>query len=665
MPRQSDTILAAIKRAVDIVALVGDYLPLHRHGSKVKALCPFHDDHKPSLELNPDRQSYKCWSCGAGGDVFDFVQEYERVDFPEAVRMLAERAGITLEKTSTEGSASTGAPKAELLDTLAWAERAYAEALAERPEAAEARDYLSKRNINGESIVRFKLGYAPDSRGWLIDRAKRKGRSTILLERAGLLLPSDRPDAPPRERFHGRLIFPIHDPRGRVLGFGGRVLPSVEERLAATGAGIAKYVNSPETPLFQKRRLLYGADLAREGARREGFVAVVEGYTDVIMAHQLGASNVVGTMGTALGDDHVIALRRLADRVVLVFDGDAAGQAAADRSLEIFLGHEVDVRVLTLPAGFDPCDFLIEAGVEAFQDMARSAADPLTFVVDRVSYRYDLSSIEQSRVAAETVLATLAKLPRVSRAGLDIKLAKALDSLAFRLHVPVESLHRRLAELRRETARVAASRARGDAARRDALAPAAAGAIEESSSNANSNAASKSFGSAIGSADVSDPPAARPKIRPAQLDPIDREIVQMALDFPESVAGLISRVTVESLRDPATRAILQACYDLYSEGVEPAFEAVIVRLDQPEVRSLAADLVSPIDPVPMPDRVRPADPADRLAGVLARYSERLRQERIHEVLAARAEIDKEAEPELYRALTEEYLGLLHHKLDLR
>lgn len=665
MPRQSDTILAAIKRAVDIVALVGDYLPLHRHGSRVKALCPFHDDHKPSLELNPDRQSYKCWSCGAGGDVFDFVQEYERVDFPEAVRMLAERAGITLEKTATEGSASAGASKAELLDTLAWAERAYAEALAERPEAAEARDYLSKRNINQASVARFKLGYAPDSRGWLIDRAKRKGRSTILLERAGLLLPSDRPDAPPRERFHGRLIFPIHDPRGRVLGFGGRVLPSVEERLAATGAGIAKYVNSPETPLFQKRRLLYGADLAREGARREGFVAVVEGYTDVIMAHQLGATNVVGTMGTALGDDHVIALRRLADRVVLVFDGDAAGQAAADRSLEIFLGHEVDVRVLTLPAGFDPCDFLVEAGVEAFQDMARNAADPLTFVVDRVSYRYDLSSIEQSRVAAETVLATLSKLPRTSRAGLDIKLAKALDSLAFRLHVPVESLHRRLAELRREAARVAASRARGDAARRGALAPAAA--AEGSQSVPNANAASQAIGNSVGdgSGVVPEAAAARPKIRPGQLDPIDREIVQMALDYPESVAGLISRVTVESLRDPATRAILQACYDLYAEGVEPAFEAVIVRLEQPEVRSLAADLVSPIDPVPMPDRVRPAAPEDRLAGVLARYSERLRQERIHEVLAARAEIDKEAEPELYRALTEEYLGLLHHKLDLR
>ncbi len=662
MPRQSDTILAAIKRAVDIVALVGDYLPLHRHGSKVKALCPFHDDHKPSLELNPDRQSYKCWSCGAGGDVFDFVQEYERVDFPEAVRMLAERAGITLEQTSTEGSASASgsAPKAELLDTLAWAERSYAEALAERPEAAEARDYLSKRNISGASIARFKLGYAPDSRGWLIDRAKRKGRSTLLLERAGLLLPSDRPDAPPRERFHGRLIFPIHDPRGRVLGFGGRVLPSVEERLAATGAGIAKYVNSPETPLFQKRRLLYGADLAREGARREGFIAVVEGYTDVIMAHQLGASNVVGTMGTALGDDHVTALRRLADRVVLVFDGDAAGQAAADRSLEIFLGHEVDVRVLTLPAGFDPCDFLIEAGVEAFQDMARHAADPLTFVVDRVSYRYDLSSIEQSRVAAETVLATLSKLPRTSRAGLDIKLAKALDTLAIRLHVPVESLHRRLAELRREAARVAVSRARGDAARRDALAPTA---IEGSTSNPDSSPTAKSIGNADGSGDVF--AAARPKIRPAELDPIDREIVQMALDYPESVAGLISRVTVESLRDPATRAILQASYDLYAEGVEPAFEAVIVRLEQPEVRSLAADLVSPIDPVPMPDRVRPADPADRLAGVLVRYSERLRQERIHEVLAARAEIDREAEPELYRALTEEYLGLLHHKLDLR
>ena len=370
MPRHTEATLAAIKHAVDIVTLVGEYLDVQRSGSKFKALCPFHDDHNPSLELNPDRQSFKCWSCGAGGDIFDFVKDYERVDFPEALRMLADRAGVALGEA--EAPAAPGLSKVELLAVTSWAESTFVEALAG---SDEGRGYLEGRGISAESTARFRLGFAPESRDWLTAKARRAGISAAALERVGLIVRSEK-NPVPHERFRGRLIFPIHDPRGRTLGFGGRILPSIEQKNAASGMKAAKYLNSPETALFQKRRILYGADLARPAARSEGWMAVVEGYTDVIAAHQVGLTNVVGTLGTALGDDHVTALRRLADRSVLVFDGDEAGQKAADRSLELFLGHEVDVRVLTLPEGLDPCDFLLREGGDAFRAMVDRAVDP-------------------------------------------------------------------------------------------------------------------------------------------------------------------------------------------------------------------------------------------------------------------------------------------------
>ena len=387
MPRHSEQTLAAIKHSVDIVALVGESLTVHRAGSKFKALCPFHDDHHPSMELNPDRQSYKCWSCGAGGDIFDFVKNHERVDFPEALRMLADRAGITLEGAD---SASTGPSKKDLFEVTAWAEAAFAEALTT---ATEARSYLLERGLTSESSARFRLGFAPDDRDWLVVRARRAGISPALLEQVGLIVRSAGQSIP-HERFRGRLIFPIHDPQGRVLGFGGRILPAIERALADSGRRVAKYLNSPETALFGKRRVLYGSDLARPAARSEGWVAVVEGYTDVIAAHQVGLTNVVGTLGTALGDDHVTALRRMTDRAVLVFDGDEAGQKAADRSLELFLGHEVDVRVLALPTEFDPCDFLLSQGAAPFRGMVEQAIDPLSFAIDRAGSRFDLASME-------------------------------------------------------------------------------------------------------------------------------------------------------------------------------------------------------------------------------------------------------------------------------
>ncbi len=556
--------------------------------------------------------------------------------------MLAERAGVTLEG-SAKGPNSRGPSRTELLAVTEWAERTFAGALAD---SAEARAYVEARGISGESVVRFRLGFAPESRDWLLARARKEGHSIEVLERVGLgSRPADRPGRV-HERFRGRLMFPIHDLGGRVLGFGGRVLPSVERAFAEAGKGIAKYLNSPETVLFQKRKILYAADLARAAARESGWVAVVEGYTDVIAAHQAGLQNVVGTLGTALGEDHVQALRRLADRVVLVFDGDAAGQSAADRALELFLGHEIDVRVLSLPGGLDPCDFLTREGADAFRDLVGRAVDPLSFAIARAEARFDLTSLEDSRLAAEWVLSILGRVPRSHAAGLDVKVAKALDTLSQRLRVPVATLDRRLKELQR-------------AARRS----------EQKGRRAPAPGGEDGAGAQGGPGETA-PAVPMTPIRPEELDPIDRELVQIALNEPLAVARLVSRVAVASVRDAPLRAILAACYDLHGEGESTTFERVSLRLEDARVRSLAAGLLlpttatrgdrHPIDPQPVSEGVRPASWEVRLANTLAMFDERDWRDRLRDLKAALEEINESTHPEEHRALRLE-LYRLHSK----
>jgi DNA primase len=634
VPRHSEAILATIKNAIDIVALVGENLSLHRTGSKFKALCPFHDDHNPSLEVNPERQSYKCWSCGAGGDVFDFVQAFDRVDFPEALRMLAERAGVVLESPAG-GSAPRGPAKSDLLAVNAWAEQEYVGALARAP---EVRAYLDGRGISRGMVERFRLGYAPDARDWLTSQARKSGYTVELLEHAGLLVSASDAPGPPRDRFRGRLVFPIHDLRGRTIGFGGRILPALAEQLAASGTNVAKYLNSPETPVFQKRRVLYASDLARAAARSAGWVGVVEGYTDVISVHQAGLTNFVGTLGTALGDDHVNVLRQLADRVVLVFDGDEAGQKAADRSLELFLGHDVDIRVLTLPANTDPCDLLVREGVEAFRGLIDRAVDPMSFAIARAESRFNLDSPEDSRRAAEWVLAILHRLPPIHRAGLDVKVAKALDRLSERLRVPVETLDRRLRQLRRQS---------GRQARAGGLRPGGPGAA------------------AVPAATPAEPTPGFTRIHLGDLDPVDRELLQIVLNEPNSVGRLVSRVAVASIRDAPLRTILQACYDLHAEGQLPTLDRVALRLDDPEVRALAAGLLLPIDSQPVSDEVQPSPLTERLKGVLDQIAQRDWRKRLLDVKDSLKHTDPASNPDQYRTLQLELTRLFSQRPDTR
>jgi DNA primase len=437
-----------VRQATDLVDLVSRSVNLRRQGRIFVGLCPWHDDSRPSLQVNPDRQFWKCWVCNVGGDVFSFVMKREGVDFPEALRILAERAGIALAPGS-QPKAAPGSPqdKQTLYRVMAWAEEQYHRCLLESADAAPAREYLAGRGINQESVRAFHLGFAPAAWQWLADRARATAFSPAVLEAAGLL--SKTKDGQRHiDRFRGRLMFSIRDTEHRPIAFGGRVLPQLAREDEFGGA---KYINSPETRLFTKSQHLYGLDLVRAVTPQHSAIVAVEGYTDVIMAHQCGLTNVVAALGTALGQRHVSLLRRFADRITLVLDGDEAGQRRTNEVLELFVAAQVDLRILTLPDGLDPCDFLLQRGRAAFDALLAEAVDALEHKVRTLTRGLDvLRDVDRAHRALEEMLRTLAAAPRVvgvSDESLRLREQQMLVRLARFFHVDETVLRARLKEL--------------------------------------------------------------------------------------------------------------------------------------------------------------------------------------------------------------------------
>ena len=374
-PPLDQDIKEQIRQATDIVDLVGGYLPLRRQGRIYVGICPWHDDSRPSLQVNPERQSWKCWVCDVGGDVFNFVMQHERIGFREALEMLADRAGIQL-RPASRPETPPGSPhdKKTLYSAMQWAAQQFHQCLLLAPEAEAARRYVEERGLTPESVQRFGLGFSPEGWQWLLDRARAKGFSVQVLEAVGLCAKSPN-SGRYYDRFRGRLMFPIRDVQGRTIAFGGRILPG------ASGDNPAKYINSPETKLFSKSDNLYALDLARERVTKLREIVVVEGYTDVMMAHQVGVDHVVAVLGTALGPRHIQVLRRFAHRVILVLEGDEAGQRRTNEILELFVAAQIDLRILTLPEEFDPCEFLLERGqlLQAFMNVFLNVAACLAF----------------------------------------------------------------------------------------------------------------------------------------------------------------------------------------------------------------------------------------------------------------------------------------------
>lgn len=435
-----------VRAAVDIVDVIGQTLELRPQGRNFVGLCPFHADKRPSFTVNPARQSWKCWPCDRGGDVFSFVQQRDGVSFPEALRTLAERAGIEM-PTHGGPPVEPGGPrdKATLLAAMKFAVTAFSECLQnpDSKEAAAARAYMAKRGINEESRQQFQIGYAPDDFKWLVSKGVEAGFSHEVLEAAGLALRKDT-NRPPYSRFRGRLIFPIFDLQDRAISAGGRVLPSDDPQKS----GGAKYINGPETLLFSKSHQLYGLNLARPAVMQSREILVMEGYTDVIAARQAGIEPVVAVLGTALGEGHLRIIKRFADRVVLVLDGDDAGRRRADEVLELFIHADLDLRVLTLPDNSDPADFIQAEGREVFEKKVAEAPDAIEHKLATLLNGVDVTTdTHRATAAMETMLSILAKAP--SRQG-DLRGEQILLRLSRVFSTSKELLAARLKQLRLE-----------------------------------------------------------------------------------------------------------------------------------------------------------------------------------------------------------------------
>ena len=371
-----------VRAAADIVELVSGYTDLRRQGARWTGLCPFHDERTPSFSVDPSGNLYYCFGCQAGGDVFGFLQEKEGLDFPQAVEQLADRLGIELAyDQSAPGDEERRRTRERLYELLAKTSTFYARYLWESAEAAKARTYLESRGLRREVLESFGVGFAPSAWDRVLTRALQAGFTEGELEAAGLIQKGRQGGR--YDRFRSRIIFPLRDVRGRVLGFGARAMRDNQ---------LPKYLNSPESPVYHKGRSLFGIDLARPHATRAGEVIVVEGYTDVLALHQGGFANAVAAMGTALTEDQVAELARIARSLVLAFDADRSGQEAMLRVQRAAAGRQIDLKVVRLPDDKDPSDLLQQEGPDPFRERLGKATSFLEFQVRTVIERADLSS---------------------------------------------------------------------------------------------------------------------------------------------------------------------------------------------------------------------------------------------------------------------------------
>lgn len=562
--------------ATDIVRLVGEHVTLKARGREYVGLCPFHDDHKPSMYVVPNKGIYHCFSCGAGGNAFDFVMNYHKMDFLDALRLLADRAGIELTPRSPGAlGAESGGGRDEvgaLRAASAFAQEFFRAILRSPEHGAAARDTLRRRGVSDEMVEAFEIGAAPDRWDGLLLTVQKKGLDLGPFTRLGLF--KKRENTPGvYDAFRNRLIFPIHDQIGRPVGFGGRRLNEEEE---------PKYLNSPESTLFDKSRTLFGLRQAFQTIQRERVVIVTEGYTDVIACHQHGVRNAVATMGTALTREHARVLQRVCDAVVLIFDGDEAGQKAADRALEVFFAAPIDVRIAVLPGGQDPDDMLKqENGAERFREAVAAATDALDFRVARLRARLVGAGLSARARLIEEELARFVEL------GLH-----ELSPIRRRMVV------RRIASV----AGVSEQEIVASIPKRRARAtPAPPESSPDTSPDTSPQAPPESFMDAASSSATSDPDSASSSDAPigAARTLTHAEHAIGALLCEPALWADLSDEARDMLGDgayapgPAAGVVL-AALELLQQGREPALDVVMSALDDAPARRTAASLAARI-----------------------------------------------------------------------
>ncbi len=635
-----------IRDAIDIVDLVERYIPLRPQGANFVGRCPWHDDTRPSLQVNATRQTFKCWVCNIGGDVFSFVMRIENVEFKEAMQILAEMAGIELKKRKPRGKisgkpaprltdASSEAPaapavqgyvpteitKTSLYRAMEWLAGKYRDAFLHSAEAEGARRYVLERGISDRSSEQYQIGYAPMDYETILNWIGGDRNRVRTLEAAGVLAYREEYDergrmkARPKfaetpqlgaaerrkyyDRFRGRLIFPIRDVQDRVVAFGGRLLPNT------TIKSDAKYVNSPETPIFHKSKTLYGLDLARTAIRQLDSVVITEGYTDCIVTSQFGFENVVAVLGTALGAEHVKILKRFASRMTLLLDGDEAGQKRAKEVLRFFVEQGVDMRVLTLPDNDDPCEFLLEKGAEPFRELLKNGAvDALDHAFNAATAGIDLDDdVVGSARALDSLLDVVALAPldrKTADESARLRAIGALQRFATRFHVSEEEIQRQL-DRKRAQARAYANRAEEREERYASLRREDAPQSADEASLENKIALfRKDWCYPVAGPDGETDEQLRSLFPPFESslwddrrfmpNALEREYLEFWLTDPSVYRSLVAKIDFEALRSPIARQIDLVARDFLERGEEPSFERVMLRYEDERMKSFLIEL---------------------------------------------------------------------------
>jgi len=535
------TIVNQVQQANDIVDVISEHISLAKKGKEMVGLCPFHEDHRPSLYVNPVKQIFKCFACGAGGDVLKFVQMRENLTFPQAIQRLAERVGIKIQpvKTAKDKTQQPDVDPNRLAKVNAWAAKHFQQNLSDKQKGKSTRDYLDKRNIDPESIKKWQLGLALASPDDLIKAAKAKGIPTKLLEQAGLVVGLQGTSL--RDKFVNRLMFPITDATGRVIGFGGRTL---------TNEG-AKYINSPTTALFDKSNSLYGLEHARHQIVSTGTAIVVEGYTDCIMAHSKGFTNAVASLGTSFTAGQARILRRYAKAIVLIFDSDTAGIEAANRALEICIAQRIDIKLASVPEGKDPCDFLLTAGKERFKQLLKDTVDVFEFKWNRLTQTFTTDgALVDKKAAVEEFLQTTAtsiwagKLPPVDRGLIVNRLSKIIGLGPKEIN----------AELRKRIARAARA-----ATYPDTTGPAAR------------NVQTVDFGQGLFAA-------------------AQREILEVLLNKPELFDLVTPKIKPDTFDVPILKQIAAIVFETLSAEPNTALATILAKAESPQAGSAIVEL---------------------------------------------------------------------------
>ena len=546
-----------VRQATDIVELIGGYGEMRRQGRNWVTRCPWHDDRRPSLQVNPARQSWKCWVCNVGGDVFSFLMKRENLDFSAALRLLAEKAGVPIEKLSGGKGGLQRDQKNALLRAMQWAVDLYHDHLLNSKEAEPAREYLQQRGLLPPAVEAFRLGYAPEQWSWLLDRANAAGHAATVLKEIGLA--QSREQGGFYDFYRGRLIFPIFDVQNRAISLGGRVLPAIAEREENMGRHAAKYINGPETPIYTKSDHLFGLNLVRPAVEKSRHLVIVEGYTDVMMAWQAGLQNVVAVQGTALNDRHIRLIRRFADHVTLVLDGDEAGIRRTNDILNLFVAEDMDLRIMIPPEGLDPCDYLLKYSASQFVELLDRAEDALEYKIRFETTGFDpLRDTQRANQAVGNILNTIAQTPRsvvLARGERNLREQQLLARLASRFQVEPWALAQRLNELRSNLDR----------------------------QQQRANQVEESVGSKAAA-------PATPWLDPRKWDWKRLEVLELLLLQPDFLELIVERVPLEWFSDRTSQAVYSLYCSCYEDGLPADFSQISNRTDDPELQNILVSL---------------------------------------------------------------------------